>query len=155
MVQWQHAGLQVNRSSDHSCTRGMIHNKIHLICQACPGPSISILNRDLKQHSFLSIVDIIVSDYCLLFQAFDDVVRKVKPKDNLVEYKKRLVLDQEKSKESLAAIYEQEFIKQTQTVCSFINCAAGEIKTNCHRCMRDKGKCDERNMLNTACINSE
>ncbi|XP_070757999.1 U3 small nucleolar ribonucleoprotein protein MPP10 isoform X2 [Enoplosus armatus] len=47
-------------------------------------------------------------------QAFDDVVRKEKPKEEVFEYKKRLTLDHEKSKQSLAEIYEQEYLKQTQ-----------------------------------------
>ncbi|KAM4597078.1 U3 small nucleolar ribonucleoprotein MPP10 [Fundulus diaphanus] len=48
-------------------------------------------------------------------QAFDDVERKEKPKEEVFEYKKRLTLDHEKSKQSLAEIYEQEYIKQTQS----------------------------------------
>ena len=38
--------------SDRSCTRGMVHNKIHLINPCCPGPSIAlqVQNRGLKQH---------------------------------------------------------------------------------------------------------
>ncbi|XP_034047872.1 U3 small nucleolar ribonucleoprotein protein MPP10 [Thalassophryne amazonica] len=47
-------------------------------------------------------------------QAFDDVVRKEKPKEDVFEYKKRLTLDHEKSKLSLAEIYEQEYLKQSQ-----------------------------------------
>ncbi|KAM4630110.1 LOW QUALITY PROTEIN: U3 small nucleolar ribonucleoprotein MPP10 [Polymixia lowei] len=47
-------------------------------------------------------------------QVFDDVVRKEKPKEEAFEYKKRLTLDHEKSKLSLAQIYEQEYLKQTQ-----------------------------------------
>ncbi|XP_070683687.1 U3 small nucleolar ribonucleoprotein protein MPP10 [Pempheris klunzingeri] len=47
-------------------------------------------------------------------QAFDDVVRKEKPKEEVFEYKKRLTLDHEKSKQSLAEVYEQEYLKQTQ-----------------------------------------
>lgn len=43
---------------------------------------------------------------------FDSVQRKEKPVENLLEYKKKLVLDQEKSKHSLAQIYENEFLNQ-------------------------------------------
>lgn len=49
-----------------------------------------------------------------MFQAWDDVVRKEKPKEDAYEYKKRLTLDHEKSKLSLAEIYEQEYIKLSQ-----------------------------------------
>ncbi|KAB1257439.1 U3 small nucleolar ribonucleoprotein MPP10 [Camelus dromedarius] len=46
--------------------------------------------------------------------AWDDVVRKEKPKEDAFEYKKRITLDHEKSKLSLAEIYEQEYIRLNQ-----------------------------------------
>lgn len=47
-------------------------------------------------------------------QVWDDVVRKEKPKEDVFEYKKRMTLDHEKSKLSLAEVYEQEYLKKTQ-----------------------------------------
>ncbi|EFA08288.1 U3 small nucleolar ribonucleoprotein protein MPP10 [Tribolium castaneum] len=44
-------------------------------------------------------------------KVFDSVERKAKPVENLLDYKKKIVLDQEKSKESLAQIYEKEFLQ--------------------------------------------
>ena len=46
---------------------------------------------------------------------FDDVERKVKPSEQPFEYKRRLVLDHEKSKASLAQVYEDEYLKRVQS----------------------------------------
>ena len=45
---------------------------------------------------------------------FDDVERKDKPKEEAFEYKKRIMLDQEKSKKSLGEVYEEEYLKQME-----------------------------------------
>ncbi|NXH77698.1 MPP10 protein, partial [Hydrobates tethys] len=50
----------------------------------------------------------------ILDEAWDDVVPKEKPKEEAFEYKKRITLDHEKSKLSLAEIYEQEYMKVHQ-----------------------------------------
>ncbi|NWS72143.1 MPP10 protein, partial [Crotophaga sulcirostris] len=50
----------------------------------------------------------------ILDEAWDDVVPKEKPQEEAFEYKKRVTLDHEKSKLSLAEIYEQEYMKLHQ-----------------------------------------
>lgn len=48
----------------------------------------------------------------LFFQAWDDVERKEKPRLEAHEYKRASELNMEKSKLSLAEVYEQEYLKQ-------------------------------------------
>ena len=57
--------------------------------------------------------------FCFL-KTWDDVIRKEKPKEKPFNYHLNKPLDQEKSKLSLAEVYEQEYLKQVQVqgVCS-------------------------------------
>ncbi|XP_013385901.1 U3 small nucleolar ribonucleoprotein protein MPP10 [Lingula anatina] len=87
-------------------------------------PENSLLQEDLEFEHTTRLAPVITEETTASLesvikqrikdQAFDDVERKIKPTEDAFQYKKRITLDQEKSKQSLGEIYEQEYLKQVQ-----------------------------------------
>ncbi|XP_035209609.1 U3 small nucleolar ribonucleoprotein protein MPP10-like [Stegodyphus dumicola] len=62
----------------------------------------SVLNEKIESIIKMAIIN----------KAFNDVERKIKPTEEIIAYKKEIVLDQTKSKKGLAEIYEEDYLKK-------------------------------------------
>ncbi|KAA0184549.1 hypothetical protein HAZT_HAZT004699 [Hyalella azteca] len=90
--------------------------------QAADRPTNSVLTEYLEFRSGAKLRPIINEELCARIErvildrfrtkAFNDVERKAKLVENPFEYKKKMVLDQEKSSKSLSKIYEEEYLKK-------------------------------------------
>jgi len=88
-------------------------------------PENSLLSEHLDYDSAVRHAPVITEDVAKTLESlikqrvkdrsWDDVERKVKPVEDPREYKKKLVLDQEKSKISLSQVYEEEYLKLAES----------------------------------------
>ncbi|KAK9506499.1 hypothetical protein O3M35_008427 [Rhynocoris fuscipes] len=69
-------------------------------------PPVITRKRTKKLHNIICEI--------ILNKSFDDVEKKQKPVSNVNEFKNKIVLDQEKSKLSLAEIYEKKYLKEME-----------------------------------------
>lgn len=76
-----------------------------------------IKQRILDQVLYFALcISLEVNNHYSFLQVWDDVRRKVKPPEKPYQYQRARGFDQEKSKRSLAEVYEDEYLQQTEKV---------------------------------------
>ncbi|CAG2102215.1 unnamed protein product [Medioppia subpectinata] len=100
---WQMRG---EISSEKRPENSLLEEHLHFDHTSRPAPLIT----DETTFKLEDIIKQRIKD-----NSYDDCVRKVKPKEKPFEYRRRLTMESEKSKQSLAQIYENEYLRQQQT----------------------------------------
>ena len=101
-LHWQMAG---ETTGDVRPENSLLEEHLQFDHVTRPAPMIT----DKTTNSLEAIIKQRIKD-----NAFDDVERKVKPTEQPFEFRRRIMIESEKSKVGLAEVYEQEFAKKQQ-----------------------------------------
>lgn len=96
-------------------TSGEVRPENSLLEEHCQFDAVAKPPQMLTEETTKTIESMILQR--IKDKAFDDVERKVKPNEQPFEFRRRIMLESEKSKVGLAEVYEKEYLKVTVEIC--------------------------------------